>query len=765
MHSALSGASAITADAQRHAVIGLAATFSLDQTVGEVRSATLYSTAHGVYEASLNGRPVTESVLNPGWTAYEWRVQVQCFEVTALLTDDNRIHVRLAGGWFRGDLGFEHANANYGNDIAFLAALVITYVDGTEQVIATSPEWTATTTDTAYASLYHGQTIDARRRSELGSRLPVRCVEIDRGTLVPQAAPLVVRHEIIRPQSIWLSPSGRTLVDFGVNLVGWVRCTVTGPPGSEVVVRHAEVLEHGELGTRPLRSARATDVFVLSGAQDHFEPTLTFHGFRYAEVTGWPGTLTDDDLEAVVVHSDLRRTGWFACSDPMVNQLVANSVRSQEGNFLDVPTDCPQRDERLGWTGDIAAYAATACFQFDSADFLHKWLLDLAAEVAHGEHGWVPHVVPDVLKYAHFPAEFAAMVAQWAGATCIWGDAAVWVPQALWWAYGDRDRLATYYPAMVAHLAGVEARLSSNGLWDSGFQFADWLDPDAPPEAPWDAKADKGVVATASLYRSARFAAAAARWLGHPDVTRWEALAERTRSAFVEHYVSAGGRIVSDCATVYALAIHFGLLDGELRAKAGRRLAEIVRERNYTVSTGFAGTPFVTWALSETGQITDAYRLLLERQCPSWLYPVSMGATTIWERWDSMLPGGEINPGEMTSFNHYALGAVADWLYQVVAGLRPAEPGYARVRLQPTPGPGLEWVRAALDSPRGRIECGWRREQDVIRFDVSLPEGLPADVHLPDGRIVTIPGGRRTFWSISRADPAADHTGMGIGSG
>jgi len=300
---------------------------------------------------------------------------------------------------------------------------------------------------------------------------------------------------------------------------------------------------------------------------------------------------------------------------------------------------------------------------------------------------------------------------------------------------------------MVLHLESVERDLSPTGLWDQGFQFGDWLDPDASPHEPWNAKADKGVVATACLFRSASFAAEASSVLGRTDdAARWTALAGRTRAAFVEHYVD-GGRVLSDCATVYALAIAFGLLDEQDRKAAAARLAEIVRESGYRVTTGFAGTPFITWALSETGYVDEAYRLLLEKECPSWLYPVTMGATTVWERWDSMLPDGTINPGEMTSFNHYALGAVADWIYQVVAGIRPAEPGHRRVRVQPVPGPGIDHVTAAYDSRAGRIEVAWRRDEAGFTLDVTVPDGVPAEVVLPDGRVHEVEGGTHTFTS------------------
>jgi alpha-L-rhamnosidase len=743
--SVLDAAQPITAGADRAAAVLLATTVPLDQDPSAVRDARLVATAHGVYEASVNGHGVSDSVLDPGWTAYEWRLQVQAFDVTDLVAAGPRevtVEALLGNGWYRGDLGFAGANANYGDELAFLAALVVTFDDGSTQTVATSPGWTGRTSPTTSASIYGGQRVDARLRGG-GEPLAVRTTDLDRGTLVEQTGPLVTRHEVLRPERIWTSPSGRTLVDFGQNLVGWLRVTVTGPAGTEVVLRHAEVLEDGELGTRPLRAAAQTDTFVLSGGADVFEPTFTFHGFRYAEVSGWPGELTPDALEAVVVHSDMRRTSEFASSDPLVDQLVHNCVWGQKGNFLDVPTDCPQRDERLGWTGDIAAYAASASFQFDTADFLHKWLLDVEQEVRHSPHGTVPHVVPDVLKHG----DLSGVEGEGFGtnATAVWGDAAVWVPQALWQAYGDRARLAAHYPGMVLHLESVEQDLSPTGLWDQGFQFGDWLDPDASPHEPWNAKADKGVVATACLFRSASFAAEAAGVLGRADdAARWSALAERTRAAFVEHYVD-GGRILSDCATVYALAIAFGLLDEQDRKAAAARLAEIVRESGYRVTTGFAGTPFITWALSETGYVDEAYRLLLEKECPSWLYPVTMGATTVWERWDSMLPDGTINPGEMTSFNHYALGAVADWIYQVVAGIRPAEPGYRRIRVQPVPGPGIDHVTAAYDSRVGRIEVAWRRDAAGFTLDVTIPDGVPAEVVLPDGRVHEVEGGTHTF--------------------
>ncbi|WES64430.1 family 78 glycoside hydrolase catalytic domain [Microbacter sp. GSS18] len=740
------GALFLASDADRSAAARFWTELALDQPRTQVAGAVLRATAHGVYEARIDGSPVSDSVLDPGWTSYEWRLAYQEHDVRALVAGGDgplRIELVLGNGWYRGDLGFATANANYGDEIGVAAVLEITYADGSSQRVPTGQDWSAETTETTRNSLYNGQTIDARLRGQ-STPLATHSVEIDRSTLFPQSGPPVRRQEALRPVEIWTSPSGRTLVDFGQNLVGWLRFTVEGPAGTEIEIRHAEVLEDGELGVRPLRGAEARDVFILSGGVDAFEPTLTFHGFRYAEVTGWPGELTADDLEAVVVHSEMRRTGRFACSEPLVNQLVHNSVWGQKGNFLSVPTDCPQRDERLGWTGDLSAYAATALFQYDIADFLDSWLADLLAETEHSSDGGVPLIVPDVLKYANWPDWFS--LPPWA-ATAIWGDAAVWVPQALWTAYGDAERLTAHYPAMKLHLESVERYISPTGLWDLGNQLGDWLDPDAPPDQPAAAKADPSVVATACLVRSARFAAEAAAMAGEAaDAERWRELAARTRAAFNEHYVD-DGIVRSDCTTVYALAIAFDVLDADDRTAAGDRLAELVREAGYTVTTGFAGTPFITWALSETGHVDDAYALLLEKANPSWMYPVTMGATTIWERWDSMLPDGSINPGEMTSFNHYALGAVADWIYQVVGGIRPAAPGYDRVRIEPVPGPGIDWAETSYESRHGMISVAWRRDADGFTLETALPDGLPAEIVLPDGRVEEVVGGTHRLTS------------------
>ena len=565
----------------------------------------------------------------------------------------------------------------------------------------------------------------------------VRIVERDFGTLAAPSGPPVRRIETLAPVAITPSPSGRTLVDFGQNLVGRLRITVAGPAGQAITLRHAEVLEHGELCTRPLRHAAATDRYTLRGqGVETWEPRFTFHGFRYAEVDGWPGKLTPDAIQAVVIHSDMERIGWFECSDPLLNRLHENVVWGMRGNFLDVPTDCPQRDERLGWTGDIQVFAPTASFLYDSAGFLQSWLADLAAEQA-AAGGMVPYFVPNVMATPVSPA-------------AAWGDAAVIVPWVLYQRTGDAGILAAQFASMAAWVDLLAGVAGPSRLWETGVQFGDWLDPKAPPDRPGDACTAPYVVATAYFARSADLLAQAAGVLGcAAEAEHYAALAGEVRAAFAREYVTPAGRVVSDATTAYALALQFSLLPtGEQRHYAGQRLAALVRGSGYRISTGFVGTPLVCDALCEAGETDVAFRLLMQRECPSWLYPVTMGATTIWERWDSMLPDGSINPGEMTSFNHYALGAVADWLHRTVAGLAPAAPGYRRIAIQPQPGGGLSSARARHRTPYGLAECAWRIDAGEMTIEVEIPANATAEVRLPgqsDGVIEV--GSGRYRWS------------------
>ncbi|QSB12868.1 glycoside hydrolase family 78 protein [Natronosporangium hydrolyticum] len=708
----------------------------------EVVRARLYATAHGCYRAELNGQPVTDEVLAPGWTSYRHRLRYQTYDVTGLLRPgDNQLAVLLGNGWHRGRLGFLGERARYGDRLALLAQLEVTTADGAVHVLATDGSWTAYESEVLADDLYDGQRTDLRLATRTAPEGPVEEVPGDLDALVAPEGPPVRVTQTLPAEQVFRSPSGATLVDFGQNLVGWVRLRVRGhQSGHEIVVRHAEVLEDGELGVRPLRTARATDSYLLAGPDEVvLEPTLTCHGFRYAEVIGVT-ELSADDITAVVLGSDLRRTGWFESSEPLLDRFHENVVWSARGNFLDLPTDCPQRDERLGWTGDIQVFSPSASFLFDAAGFLSSWLADLAAD--QYPDGTVPFVVPDILPFSQ-PA-------------AAWGDAATIVPWQLYQRTGDLGLLARQLPSMRAWVDRVAALAGPRRVWAGGFQFGDWLDPTAPPDAPFQARTDPDVIATAHLARSASIVAEAAELLGEPDVAaRYAELAAEVREAFVAEYLTPGGRVLSDTPTAYALALVWDLMPQALRARAGARLADLVRRAGFRISTGFVGTPLVADALTDTGHVDVAYRLLAQTGCPSWLYPVTMGATTVWERWDSMLPDGSINPGEMTSFNHYALGAVADWLHRRVAGLAPAASGYRELLVRPVPGRWLQSAGARHLTPYGEAAVDWERGDGQLTLRVRVPVGTHATVHVPGAPDPVRVGHGAHEWRVADPTPAA----------
>jgi alpha-L-rhamnosidase len=697
-----------------------------------VVTARLYVTAHGLYEARINGRRVGDHELAPGWTSYHHRLRYQTHDVTELLrAGGNDVEVLLGNGWWRGHLTWSMQRALYGDRLALLAQLEVVTADGARHVRTADGSWSAAPSRIAADDLYNGQTTDLRPGAE-GRPGPVEEVAGDLSVLVAPDGPPVRVTDVLPAREVWRSPAGRLLVDFGQNVVGRVRLRVRGAAGQQVVVRHAEVLEHDELGTRPLRHARATDTYLLAGdGEEVLEPTFTFHGFRYAQVDG-VDDLDPAQVEAVVLGSDLPRTGWFDSSHDLLNRFHENVVWGMRGNFVDVPTDCPQRDERLGWTGDIQVFAPTAQFLHDSTGFLRSWLQDVAADQAGS--GSVPFVVPDVLRN---------------GMTATaWGDAAVVVPWVLYERSGDAGVLARQLPSMRAWVDYVAARSGEDGVWAGDFQFGDWLDPTAPPEEAYRAKADPDVVATAYVVRSADLLLRAADVLGDPGTAEHaRAVRDRALAGFRREFVTPAGRVLSDAQTAYALALCFDLLEDDAqRAHAAHRLADLVRTAGFRIATGFVGTPLVADALAEHGHLDLAYRLLLQTGCPSWLYSVAMGATTVWERWDSMLPDGTINPGEMTSFNHYALGAVADWLHRTVAGLAPAAPGYRRLRVAPRPGGGLTRASARHATPYGEAAVAWRIDGDALVVDAAVPVGTTAEVDLP-GLRTEVGAGSHT-WSV-----------------
>ncbi len=713
-----------------------------------VERGRLHISSLGVFEAELNGVVVGDHVLDPGWTSYGNRVVAETFDVTGLLRNgDNTLGIRVADGWFRGRLGADASArpARYGDRIAAIAQLDVLTTDGVESTVCLSDSsWRWRAGATTRASIYDGEDHDARLES-IGWSSPgfddsawsaVDLIQ-HHGPLSSRLGPPVRRTEEVEVAEVLESDHAEHLVDFGQNLVGRLRLDVEGPRGATIELHHFEVVASGIPDAASLRSAEATDRYTLDGnGTERWEPRFTFHGFRYATVDGWPGEFDTSAIRAEVCHTDMARTGWFSCDDELLERFHDNVVWSMRGNFLALPTDCPQRDERLGWTGDIAVFAPTACFLYDCAGILRSWLTDLAAE--QRDDMGVPWVVPNVLD-------------EWIGCS-VWGDSAVWVPWTLYERFGDLGVLEDQYESMRrwADLAVTWAGGDDGDLHlEWVFQFGDWLDPTAPGDDPSAGATDKHLVGNAALCRTLGLMAQIAGLLGrNGDADRYAQLHERARSSFARSYVTDEGRLTSDAQTAYAVAISWDLMPRDLRSAAGDRLAELVRAAGHRIGTGFVGTPLVCDALCETGHVADAYALILQTDSPSWLSSVERGATTVWERWDAIRADGTPHPAAMTSFNHYAFGAVADWLHRSVAGLAPDLPGYQRLRVRPLPGPGLNRASAQHDTPYGRAEVGWERRGGDLRVSAVVPPNTTARVELPGSPTSFEVGAGRHHWQV-----------------
>lgn len=713
---------------------------------GAIERARAYVTSHGLYELHLNGQRVGADLFTPGWTSYNKRLQYQTYDVTPLLkTGANVVGAVLGNGWYRGDLGWQDRRNLYGNRLGLLGQIDILYKDGRREVVGTDQEWKASSAPILMSEIYHGETYDARLEKpgwatagfDDGAWSGVKVVDHHKDTLVAPAGPPVRRIEELRPVKIFKTPAGDTVADMGQNMVGWVRLAVEGPAGTTVTLRHAEVLDkEGNVYLANLRKAKATLRYTLKGgARETFEPHFTFFGFRYVVVDGYPGTLTSDSLTGVVIHSAMPTAGEIVTSKPLVNQLLRNIVWGQKGNFLDVPTDCPQRDERMGWTGDAQVFAPTAALNMDVAGFFTKWLGDVEAD--QYEDGAVPHVVPNVL-----PAFQGRQPAGAAG----WADAAVIIPWEMYRSYGDTRILEEQYSSMARWVEYERKRAGDDLIWDGDFHFGDWLAYASPPgEAPAYPGATTGtdLLATAFFAHSTDLLQRTARILGRTDdAARYAQQFSRVKAAFLREYVTATGRVGENTQTAYAVALQFDLLPEELRPVAARRLAEDVRRRKH-LTTGFLGTPYLCHVLSRYGYLDEAYLLLNREEYPSWLYPVKQGATTIWERWDGQKPDGTFQHVGMNSFNHYAYGAIGDWMYRVMAGIEIDEsaPGYKHILIQPRPGGGFTDVKASHQTPYGKVASAWTLKEGRFELTVDVPANTRATVRLPKAQLTSVTEG------------------------
>ncbi len=694
--------------------------------------ATLQITALGVIDVSLNGTIVSDDVFVPGWTEYRRRVQSRSYEIGHLLQPGvNTIGVILGSGWFSGHVA-ERDRQLYGE----MPALLLAITSPSATLVATDTSWRTSIGPILENDLIMGESYDARR--ELGPwsspgyndhawtpALPFPAPAIE---IVPALAPPVRRMEI-RPGSPLPRPEpfpwliNRQVFDFGQNLVGRVRFRVRGPRGCHIRIRHAEMLKpDGTLYTENLRSARATDHYTLRGGDvEEWEPRFTFHGFRYAELAWW-GEADILGADAVVLHNDCPRTGYFSCSHPLLNQLAENTLWSQKGNFLEVPTDCPQRDERLGWTGDAQAFARTACFFMDVETFFRKWLLDMRD--SQGPAGAVPPICPNTGSFGLNEDGGPA-----------WADAAFIVPWTVYQTYGDPAVLAEHYPCMTGYLDFLAQNKVKDGIrphpdLDSWGGFGDWLALDGSGRT--EGGTAKDLIGTAFYAHALDLTARSAEVLGKsPEAARFRALRAEVAAAFARRFLTPDGLVAGGTQTGYVLALHFQLVPDSVRANAARELVRLIERNGWRIGTGFVGTPYILHVLEATGHLDVAYRLLEQEAFPSWLFPVKNGATTIWERWNGWTPEAGFGDPSMNSFNHYAYGCVCDWMVSTVAGLEPAEPGFRSILFKPRPGGSLRSARAELKTRAGHVAIDWNLDGDSLQLQLDVPPGARAILHSP----------------------------------
>ena len=691
----------------------------------QVRSATLEVTCDGVYEALLNGKRVGSFILAPGWTEYPNRLLVQTYDITDLLSEENTLEITVANGWYR------RTNAPWTgthNPDEFLPAMLIAAIrlireDGSEEDILTDGAWEVSRSNVTLSGIFIGEDVDMTLETAFE---PVKVCDYPKTALVPQAGPEVREQETVYPRSSFRTPRGEWVIDFGQNLTGYMAFETDAHAGERLSVSTAEVLDRdGNFYTANYRSARSQLHYVCREGHQSYKPRFTFFGFRYLRIDEAPEGFTAEQIHAVVLHSEMKRTGWLESSDPMLNQLFSNIIWSQKGNYLDIPTDCPQRDERYGWTGDGQIFCRTATLQYDVRHFFRKWLADVRA--AQHENGWVPEVVPSLTAYK--PGGGA------------WSDAVTIIPWQLYQTYGDITFLSDMYEAMEKWIAYIPTVSTTKDLWTGCWTYGDWLALDWPEDYhPENIELSKRGYSNDDLICSAFYANSvsivirAGKLLGK-DVSAYETLYGRIVRAYRARFGNS-----LNTQTEKVLTLHFNLAD-DPQALADA-LAEQIRACGMKLQTGLVGTPYLLHELSRYGYTDIAWSLLLRREYPGWLYSVSRGATTVWEHWDGIKPDGTFWDDDMNSYNHYAYGSVADWVFGVACGIQPAEPGYARVRIEPKPDPRLNSLCAVLDTAYGRIRSFWKHTEDGIRYEIDTP--VQAEIVL-NGKGLTVGKGKYLF--------------------
>ncbi len=700
---------------------------------GEVASAEIFCTAMGIYELELDGERLGEDFFAPGFTSYKHRLQFQRYDVSERLRNGSEIVATVAGGWVVGAFTY-HRKTRIAADLPSLRlALRIRYADGREEVVSTDETWLVTRDGAVrFACFYDGEVVDTRKTLDRAEWRPADVVRQRlRPRLIEQEGPPVRVWRTIEPVGVSRAPSGEWIYDFGQNFAGVVRFKINGEEGQELVLRHAELLKDGELHTEPLRTAKQTLRYVCRSGEQSYHPRFTYMGFRYVGLRGCEPE--EIELDALCISSQLEELGSFSCSDERLNRLNEAIRWSARSNFLEIPTDCPQRDERMGWTGDISVFASTACFNYDMSEFLGKWLRDVAAEL-HPIMG-IPMVVP---RHGDVWPPFA---------TACWGDCCILVPWAIYLSRGDLDLLRECYPTMkkFLRLVGFWAGLFSLGkrryIWELPFQFGDWCAPQGDVN-DWRRKGKW--IATAYYANSCRVVSKVASLLGfEKDARRFAKKRTKIERAFREVFTDGCGNLAEEFQTAYTLPLYFGMVAGDEAKTMAKNLARLVTDAGNKLTTGFPGTPYLLFALADGGYADKAYEVLLQEDCPSWLYELKMGATTIWERWDVVEPDG--TPSSHGSCNHYALGAVGDFLYRRVLGIEAIEGGYKRFSVRPILGGGLTRAEGGVKTPHGEIRVRWELEGERFSIRLDVPEVTRCALTMPSGETHELGAGHHEF--------------------
>lgn len=667
-----------------------------------IAKAELTVSAIGVYEAYINGERVGDFILAPGWTAYKQRLQYQTYDITEMLSEENEIVISVGKGWYGSRIN--KAASLTSKPRSVIAVIKIDYADGTSEIINTDETWRARKTGIVFSDIYDGETYDnSAEKTECG----VRVTDEDKSVLIPQEGEKICEHERIKPVSYIVTPKGERVIDFGQEVTGYVEFTVNAKAGETVEFSHAEVLDsEGNFYNENYRSAKAKVRYICRDGVQAYKPHHTFFGFRYIRLDSYPCEVNADDFTAVAVYSDIKRTGDFSCSNKKINKLFSNVLWGQRDNYLDVPTDCPQRDERLGWTGDAQVFVKTAAYNFDVAKFFKKWINDMCAEQT--ENGVIQRIVP-------YPYIWGDELDDVCGSAA-WCDAVTIVPWTLYMMYGDKEFLENSYAAMKKWVDFVSGNTKVKYLWFRGevpHNYGDWLaldNPDTTDSANMRGDTDQNFIASAFYAYSTQLLVNTGNVLGY-DMSEYEELYKNIVSTVKKTFNTYNTQ------TACVLALHFDLTDD--RQAVADKLAEMVK--GCGLKTGFVGTPYLLHALSDNGHIESAYDLLCCEEYPSWLYLVNKGATTIWEHWDGIREDGSFWRVDMNSFNHYAYGAVMDWVYSKALGINPGSAGFESVVIEPKPSKHLEWAQASFESVRGRISVKWVYENDGVRYDITVP--------------------------------------------